>query len=222
MQNDSSKKPIALIITVVVLGIILVGSLAFGIWAFSGRQDYKNNSDKKSAAAIAIAKSAQAKELQAQFDQQSKDPNKTFQGPVTYGSVSFNYPKTWSAYVDQSSANEPINGYFHPNQVPGIQSDSAFALRVELVNTPYSQVIQGFSGQIKSGKVTTEAYMPPQMNGVANVQTGIRLEGQIQQKQQGTMVVMQVRDKTLMVYTESSDFTGDFNNIILASLKYTP
>jgi hypothetical protein len=222
MQDDSSKKPIALIITAAVLGLALVGSLVFGVWAFSGRQDYKNNSDKKSSTAVAAAKSAQAKELQAQFDQQSKNPYTVYQGPVTYGSIGFNYPKTWSAYVDESSSTEPINGYFHPNRVPGLQSGSAFALRVELVNTAYNQVIQSFSSQIKAGKLTAEAYMPPQMSGVANAQTGTRFDGQIVQNQRGSMVVIQVRDKTLEVYTESNNYLDDFNNTILSSLKFTP
>jgi hypothetical protein len=221
-DNFSPKKPITLIVTTVVLGIALAGSLVFGYWAFNGRQDYKNNSDKKSTAAVAIAKSAQAKELQAQFNEQYKNPNKTYQSSATYGSISFNYPKTWSAYVDESSSSEPINGYFYPVQVPGAQSGSAFALRVELVTTAYSQVIQGLSGQIKSGKITADAYMPPQMNGVANAQTGTLLEGQILPQQQGTMVVLQVRDKTLKIYTESDNYISDFNNIILVSLKYTP
>jgi hypothetical protein len=223
MQDDPAKKqPVALIIISVVLGLALVGSLVFGVWAFNGRQDYKNNSDKKSAAAVAAAKSAQAKELQAQFDQQSKSPNKVFQGPVTYGSISFNYPKTWSAYVDQSSSTEPLNSYFYPDQVPGLQSNSAFALRVELVNTTYSQVIQSFSSQIKIGKLTAAAYTPPQMSGIANAQVGTRLDGQILSNQTGSMVIIQVRDKTLEVYTESSNYLGDFNNTVLPSLKYTP
>ena len=144
MQNDSSKKSIALIATIVVLVLALIGSMVFGMWAFNGRQDYKNNFDKKSAAAVAAAESAQAKVLQAQYDQQAKSPYKAFHGPVTYGSISFNYPKTWSAYVDESSSDEPINGYFHPNQVPGIQSSTAFALRVELVNSTYSQITKLF------------------------------------------------------------------------------
>jgi hypothetical protein len=38
---------VSLIFTV----ILLLGSLGFGFWAFSSREDYKNHSDAKSAAA---------------------------------------------------------------------------------------------------------------------------------------------------------------------------
>jgi hypothetical protein len=222
MQDDSSKKSIALIVTIVILVLALAGSIVFGVWAFNGRQNYKDNSDKKSATAVAVAELAQARELQAKFDQQSKSPYKTYQGPVAYGSISFYYPKTWSAYVDESSSSEPINGYFHPTQVPGLQSDTAFALRVELVNTPYNEVVQDLSGQIEAGKLTAVAYIPPKMSNVTNVQTGTRFSGQIAQNQTGSMVVIQARDKTLEIYTESNDYLSDFDNIILSSLKFTP
>lgn len=100
MQDDSSKKSITLILTIVVLALALIGSIFFGVWAFHGRQNFKNDSDKISAAAVTAAKTAQAKELQAKFDEQSKIPYKTYQGPSAFGALTFSYPKTWSAYVD--------------------------------------------------------------------------------------------------------------------------
>jgi hypothetical protein len=213
------------ILTIIILVVLLIASLAFGYWAFSGRQDYKNNSDKKAAAAVAAAKTAQAAQLQTQFDQQSKSPYKTFSGSPTYGSITFSYPKTWSAYVDTTNTSEPINGYFAPGEVPGIQSKSAFALRVELVNTDYTQVLQQFSSLITQGTVTAKAYVPPKLQGVANVTAGTYLSGQINnqdQTQRGSMVAIRVRDKTLEIYTESADFLSDFNNTILASLTFAP
>src|SRR5438105_635789 len=121
------------ILTTVILIVLLVATLAFGGWAFSKMQDYKTNSDKKSAAAVEAAKKAQAAQLQAQFDEQSKSPFKTFHGSATYGSITFNYPKSWSAYVDTTNQSEPVNAYFHPNEVPGTQSKTAYALRLELL-----------------------------------------------------------------------------------------
>ena len=213
------------ILTTAVLVVLLVGALAFGLWSFSKMQDYKNNSDRKAAAAVAAAKTAQAAQLQAQFDQQSKSPYKTFSGSPTFGSISFSYPKTWSAYVDTTNSSEPINGYFAPGEVPGIQGKSAFALRVELVTTDYSQLLQQFSSQITQGTVTAKAYVPPKMQGVANVVAGTYLSGQINsqdQTQNGYMVAIRVRDKTLEIYTESTDFLSDFDNTILASLTFAP
>lgn len=213
------------ILTAVILVILLVASLGFGGWAYTKMQDYKTNSDKKAAAAVAAAAKTQAAQLQAQFDEQSKSPNKTYVGSSTYGTITFNYPKSWSAYVDTSNQGQPINGYFHPDVVPGIQTKTAFALRLQLLSSDYSQALQQFQSQIKIGKITARAYLPPKLNGVTNVQPGTLLSGAINsadQTQNGTMLIIKVRDKTLEIYTESNDYLNDFNNTVLSSLTFAP
>lgn len=213
------------ILTTVILVVLLIASLGFGGWAYAQMQDYKNNSDKKAAAAVAAAAKTQAAQLQAQFDEQSKSPSKTYVGSSTYGTITFNYPKTWSAYVDTSNQSQPINGYFHPNVVPGVQTKTAFALRLQLQSTDYSQVLQQYQSQISTGKVTARAYVPPKLNGVANVQPGTLLSGAVNssdQTQSGTMLIIKVRDKTLEIYTESNDYLNDFNNTVLSSLTFAP
>jgi hypothetical protein len=216
----------ATILIIVVLAVLAVGAAVFGVWAYSGRQDYKNNSDKKTAAAVAAAEASQKTQLQTQFDQEIKQPYKTFTGSSTYGLITFNYPNTWSSYVDQTNSSEPINGYFNPGDVPGTSSNSAFALRLELTSNAYNDVIGQFSSQVTGGTVTATAYVPPKMKGVANAQTGTLLTGTISQNNsgslQGEMLVIPVRDKTLQLYTLSNDYLSDFNNIVLANLKFVP
>jgi hypothetical protein len=36
------------------------------------------------------------------------------------------------------------------------------------------------------------------------------------------MVVIKVRDKTLKIYTESTDYMSDFNDIVLKNLTFSP
>lgn len=207
-----------------VLIILLIASLAFGGWAFSQMSTFKNDSDKKSAAAVAAAKNAQAAQLQAQFDEQSKSPNKTYKGSATYGSVTFDYPKTWSAYIETNNTSEPINGYFNPDVVPGLQSKTALALRVELLASDYSQVLQQYNSSFSQAKLTAKAYMPPKMQNVANVSAGTYLSGPINSAdptQSGAMVIIRVRDKTLKIYTESNQYLTDFTGV-LNSLTFAP
>lgn len=221
-SGGSSKKGL---FTTIVLVVLLIASLAFGAWAFKNMQDYKNNSDKKAAVAVANANKIQAAQLQAKYDKDSKSPFKVFSGSPTYGTITFNYPKTWSAYVDTSNSSEPINAYFYPGEVPGIQSKTAYALRVELVSTDYAQAVQQLSSGISGGKVTARAYIPPMLSGVANIQAGTLFSGQINSQdptQVGTMVVIKVRDKTLQISTQSSKFLDDFNSTILSSLTFAP
>ena len=167
-QPSSGKSPI----TLVLLGVLLVAALGFGIWAFAGRQDYKNKADAKIATAVTAAQKAEDAKQLANYNQELKKPYKTFTGSSTFGSISFNYPLTYSAYVDTSSDSHPIEGYFYPGVVPGINSTTAFALRVELVGTAYSQVVDQFSSNIQQGSLTAAAYIPLKMKDVKNVQAG--------------------------------------------------
>ncbi|HEX2615501.1 MAG TPA: hypothetical protein VHL10_08395, partial [Nitrososphaera sp.] len=194
---------------------------------FSSRQDYKNNSDKKSAEAVAKAKDSLAAQLQSQFDEKAKSPYKAYKGNSTFGTISFNYPKTWSAYVDETNPSEPINAYFYPDIVPGVQSPAAFALRLELVSTTYSQLTQQFSSRLTTGNLRAIAFVPPKMTKVSNVQPGTRFDGVVNQDSQGgpqtgAMLVITVRDKTMQLSTQSTKFLSDFNNIILPSLTFIP
>lgn len=217
-QNGS----VASVGLLVFLIIALVGALIFGGWAFMSRQDYKNNSDKKAALAVDAARKTQTSQLQQQFAEQEKLPTKTYKGSATYGSVSFNYPKTWSGYVDESSSSEPINGYFYPGIVPGLQSKTAYALRVELVDTDYSSVLGAHDSQIKNSSAKASVIIPPKMVGVTNVGPGTRLDGALDQSTNGSIVIIKVRDKTLQIYTQSNDYLNDFNNIVLPSLTFAP
>lgn len=214
------------VVLCVVLSILFVAVSGFAFWAFSGRQDYKNNSDKKSAKAVSAAETAQAAKLKTQFDEEAKNPNKIYTGPAVAGSVTFGYPKTWSAYVDESGSSQIINGYLHPNIVPGLQTTTAFALRVEVSNSAYAEAVKQMDSFVKIGKVKAAAYLPPKMGKVAGVQPGMRFDGAISNNQsgdlQGAMVVLPVRDKTLKIYTQSPTFLADFNNIILPSLTFSP
>ncbi len=222
MRSHNQSGSVTSFVAILILALALVATAVFGGWAFMSRQDFKNNSDKKSAAAVEAAKKVQADELQKAFAEQAKSPNQTYKGPTTYGTVAFAYPKTWSGYVDESSSNEPINNYFYPGIVPGLQSKTAYALRVELVDNDYSSVLAQHDAQVKDGSAKASAYVPPKMVGVTNVQPGTRLDGALGSTTTGSMVIIKVRDKTLQVYTQSNDFLNDFNNTVLPSLTFAP
>src|SRR5262249_50257202 len=121
-----------------------------------------------------------------------------------------------------TNVTEPINGFFFPDVVPGIQSSTAFSLRVELVSQPYDQVLTQFNSKVKTGDVSAQAYLPPHLNGVTNSQPGLLFKGAINSKFSGEMLVLKVRDKTLELSTLSKDFTADFDNTVLPSLSFAP
>jgi hypothetical protein len=210
----------------IILIIALIGAVAYGWTLYQQNQDYKTKFDAKVKEEVTKAEAAQKAQLEQDFTEREKSPNKTFKGPATYGSIQFNYPKTWSAYVDQSNGSTPINGYFFPDVVPSTtrnsQTPTAFALRLELVDSDYDQIVKQFDSQITQGKLKAAAYVPPKMKGKTDVQTGVRLNGEIEQNLSGSMVVIKVRDKTLKIYTESSKYLSDFNDIVLKNLTFSP
>lgn len=208
-----------LIIALSLTLLLLFAAAGFGMWAFTSRQDYKNNSDKKVAAAVQVAKEQEGKAKDAEHAEQDKSPTRTYAGPAQYGSVSIQYPKTWSAFVTESNGGIPIDGYFHPSFVPGTQSGTAFALRVQVVAQPYSQVARQFDPTTNKN-ITVKPYSAPKVPSVV----GMRVDGQIVQsaKLVGTAIVLPVRDKTIIVSTQSVTFRGDLEKYILANLTFEP
>ncbi len=223
MVIKSQNGSIASLAIILVLGIGLLATGGFGFWAYSQGQDYKNNYTAKAKIDVDKALAAQKADLQKQFDEQSKSPVKTYKGPVTYGSVAFDYPRTWSAYIDEANSSTPIDGYFHPDIVPATKSDGApMSLRVQLMSQDYASVVRQYSSQTKDGSLTAAAYTPPKMKDKANVSPGVRLDGLIDKDTNGALVILQVRDKTLKIWTESKDYLADFNDVVMPSLSFSP
>jgi hypothetical protein len=199
--------------------ITLFAAIGFGIWAFNGRQDYKDNVEPKIAAAVAKAEETTSAKKDKEFVEKEKQPLRTYTGPSAYGSVSVSYPKTWSVYADETArSSNPLDASMNPGFVPGLQSGDSVALRVQVVSSSYSDVVRSFESQVKNGKVTVVPYAVAKVPSV----TGIRIDGSIVEKKEGAMVVIPLRDKTLKVWTEASQYVGDFNNIILPNLSLIP
>lgn len=220
-----SKNQNGSILTTVLIMVLALGFLAagvFGVWSYSEGQSYKNDYKAKAKVDIDKATAQQKEQLQKEFDEQYKNPVKTYKGSVTYGSVSFDYPRTWSGLVDDTNTSTPIDGYFYPGILPSNNAKVPLALRVQLLSQDYASVVQKYTSQTKDGSITASAYIPPKMKDRANVVPGILFVGAIDKDKNGAVVVLQVRDKTLTLWTESKDFLGDFNNIVLPTLTFSP
>lgn len=207
-----------LLVPVILLGVLFVAAASFGVWAFLGRQDYKQNSDAKVAKAVVInTKDTQAKDAKA-YAEAAKQPLKFYNGPEPYGSLKISYPKTWSGYVI-TDGSSPLDAYFQPDVVPNVTGkDSTFALRVQIVDQTYASTVNQFSAFIKQGKATAAPYKLPKVPSVI----GERVEGQIASNKQGSLVVLPIRDKTLKIWTESNSFRDDFDKNVLPNTTFSP
>jgi hypothetical protein len=207
------------IISIIVLTVLWLSTIGVAIWAYASMMDYKNNSDQKSAKAVAIAVQKEDSKKDKEFLEKEKQPLKTYLGPETYGGLNLQYPKTWSAFITQSDKTvTPIDGYFYPNVVPGIQSGTEFALRVQVSSQSYDQEMKILEGKVKSGKLAVAPVVLPNVPGV----NGSRITGEVNQGQKDVLILLPLRDKTLKIWTETPEFLNDFDRIILANLKFNP
>lgn len=217
-HNQDGLSTVAVMLGVTIF--LLIGALAFAGWSFAGRQDYKNNTDQKVAAAVTVAvdKAKSAKDVE--FADKEKYPFRTYSGPEAFGSVVVKYPKTWSAYVDDTgNGAAPVDGYFHPGTVPSvISTNSTFALRVQVLGTSYSQSLANLSSQQQTGKITVSAYALPKVPKTV----GVKAVGTFQNGQTGEMVLLPLRNQTLQISTQGSQYTTDFETNILPNFSFLP
>lgn len=221
LANNQRGELNVLLIPVILLALLFVGAASFAVWAYGSQQDYKNNSDEKAAAAVEANKKVIQSADATKYAEAAKQPLKLYVGPDAFGSLKLNYPKTWSAYVIavDASGGTPLDAYFNPDYVPGVgNQSSSFALRVKILTQSYSSIVSQYTSTVKQGKATATPYKLPKLPSVI----GTRIEGQLAQNKQGSMVILPLRDKTLEIWTESDTYKNDFNNNILANTTFSP
>lgn len=199
-----------------VLAVLFLLFLVLWLRSASEYGDLKNNFDQK----LSVATEEAAKEISAKKDaelaERGKSPLKTYQGPAAFGSIKIQYPKTWSAFVtEDDNGSTPIDGYFHPGFVPGLGSGTAFALRLEVTETDYAQLLKKYESDSKNGKVKVS---PHQFGNTA----GVRVDGEYDSRKRGSVVLFPLRDKTVRLTAETEQFMNDFNDIILKNFTFSP
>lgn len=206
-----AKNRIDLMKTVGLIVVSLLAVLFIGlfIWMWVKWNDASTNVKGKVDVAVAEAKNELQTKLESEFEEKEKYPYKVFTGPTDLGELSFEYPKTWSLYV-QSSANRggDYAAYLNPGQVNVAQDDTVMALRVSIKGTLFDQAISDFAEKVRSGDMTLSTTVVNGNN--VNVYTG-----KMDNEYQGIICVFKLRDKTVMLQTDSTSvFSDDFYRIL--------
>lgn len=221
--NERGESKLFIILTAV-FGVLMLGLGIGFFWAFTQMNDAKTDVDGKISAAVKAAEDSQKATLEKQFDENYKKPNNIFTGPVNYGSVTFEYPKTWSVYVENDGSDgEGYKAYFNPKLVPKISEETPYALRVAIMNVPRKDVEQMYRDAIASGvklTATTIRLANASDDTTSNYGKGIRLDGQFRETINGSAVLFDIRGRTLAIYTDHQSFISDFNDTIIKTLKY--
>ncbi|HEX7632707.1 MAG TPA: hypothetical protein VF401_00110 [Candidatus Saccharimonadales bacterium] len=210
------------VVSLVLTVLLLIGAVVFGVWAYSGKQDYKNNTDQKIAAAVVTAKQQEDAVKAKEYNELIKQPLASYKGSEAYGSLSILYPKTWSVYADESGKladDVLVDGYMYPGAVPSISSEtSVFATRFQVVNKPYTDVLGAFSDKQAAGDVTVKPYSLPKLPNI----NGSEVSGKLTDKKSGSVIIVPLRAQTVKIWTEGSQFNNDFNTYILPNFTFSP
>jgi len=206
------------IIAIVTLSILVAVLGAFGGWAYMQYIDQKTNVDSIVSTAKAEAAKTQADIDNAKFTEEAKKPLMTFSGPSDYGHLTFQYPKTWSAYQAtdiRDGGGVTYYAYLHPVFVPPTTPvDQKFALRIVIEQKTYETVLASYDKQLKKGDLQSSAWTDND-NGL----TGTMLKGNFTTDIRGTAVLIKMRDRTLTVRTDSDIFADDYN-VVLKTLNF--
>lgn len=191
-----------------VLLVILFGS--FGIWSYLNYVEQKTNVDEKIAVASAAAVIENSDKLQKDFEAAEKQPMRQFLGPSDYGRLTFDYPKTWSAY--QASDISQGGGvtyaaYLNPILVPPVSDKTKFALRITIEQKIFDKAVEVYAPLIKKGSLKSSVYSD-------GLHTGTRLEGNFNKDIIGTAVLIKMRDRTLTIRTDGDVFKADYEAIL--------
>ena len=206
-----AKNRIDLMKTVGLIVVSLLAVLFIGlfIWMWLKWNDASTNVKGKVDVAVAEAKNELQTKLESEFEEKEKYPYKVFTGPTDLGELSFEYPKTWSLYV-QSSANRggDYAAYLNPGQVNVVQEDTVMALRVSIKGTLFDQAISEYAEKVRSGDMALSTTVVNGNN--VNVYTG-----KLDNEYQGIICVFKLRDKTVVLQTDSTSvFSDDFYRIL--------
>lgn len=202
-------------IAIVTLTILVIVFGSFSVWAYVNYLDQKNNVDTKVSDAEAKAKLDVSNELVAKFEKSYNEPKRQFIGADDYGRLTFDYPKTWSAYqaTDISKGGgATYQVYLNPVLVPPVTATQKYALRVTIEQKTYDQSLTTYAAAIKKGELKSSVYSD-------GTHTGARITGNFTKDMIGTAIVVKMRDRTLTLRTDGDVFKDDFE-AILKTVKF--
>ena len=201
-------------IAIVILSLVAVTFIGLFIWMLLERNEAQTDIDTKIQMAEAAARDEQSQKMEAEFLEREKYPYKTFSGPADYGQLTFEYPKTWSLYIEKAAtAGGDFNAYFNPIQVDAVSEETINALRVTIRDESMDEVTEEYQKAIdrKNSNLTIESVtIGKNANITANRYTGTIPNTSLS----GYIITFKIRDKTAILQTDSVLFKEDFEKLL--------
>lgn len=196
------------LVAIIGLSVLVVALGSFSIWAFVAYNEAKSDVDGKINLAVVDAKQKQSDVDEEKYFEKEKTPTKKFTAPDDYCGLTFQYPKTWSAFQSEQITNGgDYKAYLNPDVVPPISNSQQFALRVLIEQKDYDVVMNQYQGLVQKGALKQST-----ANSLGN--QGARLTGDFSNDIRGDAVIYQCRDKTITLRTDADAFKKDFDALI--------
>jgi hypothetical protein len=201
-------------IVIVILSLVAVTFIGLFIWMLLERNEAQTDINTKIQVAEAAARDEQSQKMEAEFLEREKYPYKTFSGPADYGQLTFEYPKTWSLYIEKAATTGgDFNAYFNPIQVDAVSEETINALRVTIRDESMDEVTEEYQKAIdrKNSNLTIESVtIGKNANITANKYTGTIPNTSLS----GYIITFKIRDKTAILQTDSVLFKEDFEKLL--------
>lgn len=201
-------------IVIIVLSLVAVTFIGLFIWMTVQYNDVQADVQDQIDVAVAKAQDEQKTKSNAQCNKEKEFPYKNFSGPVDYGELTFQYPKTWSVYVaDAAISGGDFHAYFNPEIVNTVSKDTINSLRVTITNKSFEDVTEEYQKAMnkKNSNLTVESIT------FGDDITGNKYTGTIPNTElSGYIVVFKIRDKTAILQTDAQteQFTAWFNALL--------
>ena len=199
-----------LIKTVCLIFVSLIAVTFIGLFIYMYFQWDAAHTDVQGQVDIAVATAENQLRTthEKEFSEKEKYPYRTFGGPADFGSLSFEYPKTWSVYVpDDASRADDYHAYLNPGVVNVVSDQTVMALRVSIVNTLTDEIKSDYADKVEDGEMTVSTKV---VNGI-NVDV---YKGLLDSDYYGFVCIFKIRDKTAIIQTDAYIFENDFNRIL--------
>lgn len=212
MQPKKSHATLIMGIVIGALVIIMGVFIGLFVWKNGEFADLEDNFDLKIAEAVSNAKTEQAF---ADAEEAKKDVRQ-FTGPTDYGQLSFDYPKTWSLYVESdASKGGDFVAYLNPIEIEPVSDSTVYALRVTIKDKDFESVTKEYQRPLEKGELSVETVTVGENEVTANRYTGVIPGTDLN----GIIVIFKIRDKTAVLRTDSVLMDSDFQTI-LNSVKF--
>ena len=203
-------------VSIIILGLLLVGSCVLSYYFFTEYTIIKTDVDGQIDTAVVKAEKTLTDQLEEEFSEREKYPYKTFTGPADYGSLNFEYPKTWSVFINRdASSGGNFEAYLHPDAVPPLSNETINALRVTISSENYDSVANRYLSAVNNGELSSSILTindRPE-SGFSPI-SATRYDGKINNTFVGSILIFKVRDKTIILQSDAEAYRADFDKII--------